>query len=141
MYEEYSRKALPSKKYRELLGAALCVFNSNNSFIIENILRVDSKNYNWFELIDKTSGNLYPAINETITKVTQNDKIYIIFNELVTFRNRIIHSFQITDKDGNQFLATKEKNGNQYLITENLLLEFIKKNELLSSELHNFRGY
>ena len=141
MYEEYSRQALPSKKYRELLGAALCVFNSNNSFIIENILRVDSKNYNWFELIDKTSGNLYPAINETITKVTQNDKIYIIFNELVTFRNRIIHSFQITDKDGNQFLATKEKNGNQYLITEDLLLEFIKKNELLSSELHNFRGY
>ena len=104
-------------------------------------MRVDSKNYNWFELIDKTSGNLYPAINETITKVTQNDKIYIIFNELVTFRNRIIHSFQITDKDGNQFLATKEKNGNQYLITEDLLLEFIKKNELLSSELHNFRGY
>lgn len=47
MYEEYSKQALPSKKYRELLGSALCVFNSNNSFIIENILRVDSKNYNY----------------------------------------------------------------------------------------------
>ena len=49
MYEEYSKQALPSKKYRELLGSALCVFNSNNSFIIENILRVDNKHYNWFD--------------------------------------------------------------------------------------------
>lgn len=38
MYEHYSRQCLPSKKYRELLGSAVCVFNSNNSFIIENIL-------------------------------------------------------------------------------------------------------
>ena len=45
MYEEYSRQALPSKKYRELLGSALCVFNSNNAFVIENILRVDNKKY------------------------------------------------------------------------------------------------
>jgi len=43
MYEEYSKQALPSKKYRELLGSALCVFNSNNAFIIENILRVDNE--------------------------------------------------------------------------------------------------
>ena len=140
MYEEYSKQALPSKKYRELLGAALCVFNSNNSFIIENILRVNNKPYNWFDLIDKTSGNLLPVIDETITSVTQNDKISIMFNELVNTRNRIVHSFQITDEYGNQLLATKEKNGNQYRITEEILFEFIKKNEILSSELYKFRG-
>lgn len=121
MYEEYSKQVLPSKKYRELLGAALCVFNSNNSFIIENILRADNKHYNWFDLIDKTSGNLLPVIDETITSVTQNDKISIMFNELVNTRNRIVHSFQITDENGNQLLAIKEKNGNQYRITEEIL--------------------
>ena len=44
MYEEYSRQALPSKRYRELLGSSICVFNSNNQFIIENILSIDSSN-------------------------------------------------------------------------------------------------
>ena len=134
MYEEYSKQALPSKKYRELLGSALCVFNSNNSFIIENILRVDNEHYNWFDLIDKTSGNLLPVIVETIISVTQNNKISMLFNELVNTRNRIVHSFQITDEYGNQLLATKEKNGNQYRITEEILFEFIKKNEILSSK-------
>lgn len=140
MYEEYSKQVLPSKKYRELLGSALCVFNSNNSFIIENILRVDDEHYNWFDLIDKTSGNLLSVIDETITSATQNNKISIMFNELVNTRNRIVHSFQITDEYGNQLLATKEKNGNQYRITEEILFEFIKKNEILSSELYKFRG-
>ena len=37
MYEPYTRQSLPSKEYRELLGSALCVFSSNNGFIIENI--------------------------------------------------------------------------------------------------------
>ena len=134
MYEEYSKQVLPSKKYRELLGSALCVFNSNNSFIIENILRVDNEHYNWFDLIDKTSGNLLPVIVETIISVTQNNKISMLFNELVNTRNRIVHSFQITDEYGNQLLATKEKNGNQYRITEEILFEFIKKNEILSSK-------
>jgi hypothetical protein len=68
MYEEYSRQALPPKKYRELLGSAICVFNSNNQFIIENILRIDNSNYNWYELIDKISGNLSKPVMETITK-------------------------------------------------------------------------
>jgi hypothetical protein len=51
MYENYTRQALPSKKYRELLGSALCVFNANNAFVIENILRSDdnhsSTQANW----------------------------------------------------------------------------------------------
>ena len=55
MYENYTRQSLPSKKYRELLGTAICVFNSNNSFVIENILRED-ESYTWDCLIDKESG-------------------------------------------------------------------------------------
>ncbi|MCM3442968.1 hypothetical protein [Metabacillus halosaccharovorans] len=56
-------------------------------------------------------------------------------------RNRIIHSFQITYKDGNQKLATKKRNGEQFVITEEFLYDFISKNEQLSSLLHEFRGY
>ena len=41
MYESYTRQSLPTKQYRELLGSAICVFNSNNAFIVENILRCD----------------------------------------------------------------------------------------------------
>ena len=68
MYEDYSRQVLPSKKYRELLGSAICVFNSNNQFVIENILHVDSSKFNWYELTDMTSGELSVPINKTITK-------------------------------------------------------------------------
>ena len=141
MYEEYSKQSLPNRKYRELLGSSLCVFNSNNSFIIENILRIENDKYNWSDLIDKTSGNLVPIVEKTISKVTKNNVISTMFSDLVNTRNRIIHSFQITDEVGNQLLATKERNGTQYRITEEELFIFIKKNELLSSELHKFRGH
>lgn len=51
MYEPYTRQSLPSKEYRELLGSALCVFSSNNGFIIENIIHT-SNAYDWYNLID-----------------------------------------------------------------------------------------
>ena len=141
MYEDYTRQSLPSKEYRELLGSALCVFNSNNAFIIENILREDGgANYNWYDLIDRTSGNLSKPISDTITNKA-GSKIATLFNQLVTQRNRIIHSFQITDKDDEQKLATKDKKNHQYVITKDILLEFIKNNEELSTELHKFRGH
>jgi hypothetical protein len=139
MYEQYSRQALPPKQYRELLGSAICVFNSNNQFVIENILRIDNTNFNWYDLIDKTSGQLNDPIKNTITE-NSNDKIALIFKSLVDKRNRIIHSFQITHED-KQILATKDKNHNQFIITEEFLLDFIKENELLSSKLHELRGH
>lgn len=139
MYEDYTKQALPSKNYRELLGSAICTFNSNNAFIIENILKADhNSKYNWHELIDKTSGNLNPAIEETITK-TSDSKIADLFKIICDKRNRIMHSFQITDTDGNQILATKEKNNKQYVITETFLKKFIRENDKLSSMLDNFR--
>ncbi|WP_414150091.1 selenium binding protein [Acetobacterium carbinolicum] len=141
MYENYTRQALPEKEYRALLGSALCVFNSNSAFIIENILNFDEKKqFDWYELMDRTSGNLKSSIMETITKVS-NSKISILFFSLVNKRNRIIHSFQITDTDGKQKLATKDKSNKQYVITEQFLQEFIKENEELSGMLHSLRGF
>ncbi|WP_252383863.1 selenium binding protein [Bacillus subtilis] len=141
LYEEYSKQSLPSRKYRELLGSAICVFNSNNAFIIENILNKDEENrFNWHELIDYTSGQLSQPIKETITKFSDT-KITSCFSEVIVMRNRIIHSFQITNVDGKQTLATKYKNGKQFIITEDYLYNFIKKNEELSNLLHEFRGY
>ena len=141
MYENYTRQSLPAKEYRELLGSAICVFNSNNSFIIENVLREDGgRNYSWYDLIDKTSGQLKAAINDTIT-TKAGSEIAQIFSDLVDKRNRIIHSFQITNDDKKQILATKDKQHNQFVITKEYLLDFIKGNEVLSDKLYTFRGY
>ena len=116
-------------------------FNSNNSFIIENILREDGgRNYSWYDLIDKTSGQLKAAINDTIT-TKAGSEIAQIFSDLVDKRNRIIHSFQITNDDKEQILATKDKQHNQFVITKEYLLDFIKGNEVLSDKLYTFRGY
>lgn len=148
MYESYSKQSLPSRKYRELLGTALCVFNSNNSFVIENILKNDkSSKYNWYGLIDKTSGALSEPIKQTITENSNTD-IAKCFNNLVEHRNRIMHSFQVTTEEkmsildnDRQVLATKYKNGKQEIITEDFLMKFIELNDTLSSKLHKFRGY
>ncbi|MDO4780426.1 MAG: selenium binding protein [Bacteroides sp.] len=141
MYEEYTHQALPPKKYRELLGTAICVFNSNNSFIIENILREDkNKKYSWHDLIDMTSGKLLKPVEDTITREAGNE-ISKLFKELIAERNRIIHSFQITNDKGEQALCTKYKDGKQKEITEEHIKTFIRKNDSLSSMLHDFRGY
>lgn len=149
MFEEYSRQALPSKKYRELLGTAVCAFNANNAFIIENVLTNDKPGqYNWHQLIDLTSGRLLEPVKRTITK-NSNAVIMTKFSDIIDVRNRIMHSFQVTapvgseisDDEDNQILATKYKDGRQEYITEQFLYKFIKDNEDLSLELHNFRGY
>ena len=140
VYEDYTRQSLPSRKYRELLGSAICVFNSNNSFIIENILSHDNDGeYDWYSLIDKTSGELAKPIKQTIT-LNSNTKIATAFGNLIATRNRIVHSFQGTSENGQQILATKTRDGEQFIITEEYLYDFIKKNEELSDSLHDFRG-
>lgn len=147
MNESYTRQALPSKKYRELIGTAICVFNSNNSFVIENILRVDQTGqYEWHKLIDKVSGRLSGDIEQTIT-ANSDETIAQLFSDIVDIRNRIVHSFQITAPAGitddvdNQMLATKHRDGRQERITEEYLMNFIKLNEKLSIKLHQFRGF
>lgn len=141
MYENYTHQALPSKEYRELLGTALYVFNSNNSLIIENILNVDrGSKYTWYDLIDKTSGQLIKKpIEQTIEKTPNGEEIVTRFHALKPQRDRIIHGFPITDKDGEQRLATKDQENVQFVITEEYLKNFIVLNDELSALLHDFR--
>lgn len=143
MYEKYTRQALPDKDYRELLGSAICVFNSNNAFIIENILRMNPYDYSWYDLMDKTSGALLNDIKSLVSN-SVGDDIAVLFSDLVDERNRIVHSFQITSNGGEQVLVTKtkEKDGNiQFCITKEYLLDFIIKNERLSDLLYELREY
>lgn len=143
MYETYTRQSLPTKEYRELLGSALNVFNSNNSFIIENIIKTDCS-YDWYILTDKMSGYLIEDIRNTITTCSNSVEIGDLFHDIKNMRDRIVHGFGITSKGGEQVLAAKTKinDGNeQYEITKEYLMEFIKKNEKLSSLLHKYRGY
>lgn len=138
MYENYTRQALPSKTYRELLGTALCVFNSNNAFIIENVLntKIDIS-LSWHSLIDKESGQLTPIIKQTIN----DDNISQLFAQIIKMRNRIIHSYQITGPKNEQILCTKVKapDNKQFIITVDYLMKFIKENEKLSTLLHDYR--
>ena len=139
--EKPTKQTVPAKKYLELLGTAICVFNLNNAFIIENILHTDRTASNWYDLVDLTSGALSRKINDTISQRAGND-IAELFSELVEMRNRIIHSFQITAENGEQMLATKtrKEDGNrQFRITEDYLMEFIQKNDILSDKLHEYR--
>lgn len=141
MYEKYTRQALPSRNYRLLLGTALCVFNSNNAFIIETILRNDNA-VDWYELIDKTSGALKKHIEKTLS--LKDGRISELFSQIVCMRDRIVHSYQITNQNNEQSLATKTKikDGNeQFEITMEYLMDFIKKNEKLSTLLHKYRGF
>ncbi|MEB8206559.1 selenium binding protein [Mammaliicoccus sciuri] len=143
-----TRQAIPSREYRELIGTAICVFNSNNSFIIENILSNDLKNkYNWYELTDKTSGELSKPIKETISS-NSNKEIASLFADITYLRNRIVHSYQITSDihydyldENKQILCTKYKDHTQKVIDKEFLLNFIELNELLSEKLHKYRGY
>lgn len=139
MYEPYSRQALPSREYRQLLGSAICVFNSNNSFIIENILRITDE-VTWYQLIDKPSGKIKKILKKNAETVPV--EILDLFEALVEKRNRIIHSFQITIEDQSQLLATKtpiDDGNKQFRITKEYLMDFIKKNEQLSDLLYDWR--
>lgn len=144
MYEEYTHQSLPSKRYRELLGSAICVFNSNNAFMIETILRLDTANdSDWYHLVDLEAGKLRRTMHEVISSKC-GEEIENLFIEIIDRRNRIIHSYRITNAAGEQVLATKErvsKGNRQFEITEEYLLDFIKLNDKLSGLLHNLRGY
>lgn len=141
MYYPYTRQALPNEKYLKLLGMALCAFNSNNAFIIENILHTAPEKYSWYTLMDKESGKLKPLVKKVITE-NSTPAIANLFHDLVHKRNRIIHSFPITeDITGEQILQTKDKfmNNNQYPITIQYLKDFLKDNEELSDLLNEYR--
>lgn len=141
-----TKQSMPTENYRLLLGTALCAFNSNIGFIIENILRLsDDEKLSWSKLLEKSYKVLEGIVSKTIDNNSETD-ISKLFKDICDMRNRIIHSFRITDKDGAQILRTKTKKDNngheeQYNITEKYLEDFIELNGTLSSLLHELRGY
>ncbi|QDR73634.1 selenium binding protein (plasmid) [Limosilactobacillus reuteri] len=145
MYENYTRQALPDKNYRELLGTAICAFNANNAFMIENLLSISDRK-TWWDLIDEKSGTIGDlASNCRDYRDIVPEELKQLFQDIVKRRNRIIHSYQITsntesqDLDG-QILATKDNKTNvQFIITEEYLKEFINDNAVLSDKLYNLR--
>uniref|UniRef100_UPI003242A0E8 hypothetical protein n=1 Tax=Lactococcus sp. TaxID=44273 RepID=UPI003242A0E8 len=104
--------------------------------------------YSFYTKIDLSENFATEPVTKTIINESekQNKKklgkdIEEIFSSLVETRNRIIHSFAITDPSGVQILRTKEKKTHtQFTITTELLMKFIKDNEKLASKLHEFRG-
>lgn len=144
-----TKQSMPTENYRLLLGTALCAFNGNIGFIIENILRLsDDKETTWSDLLDASYKTLKAIVAE---KIDDNSEIDIskLFEKICDMRHRIIHSFRITDKDGTQILRTKTKKDKkdenkpveQFDITEKYLEDFIELNGILSSLLHELRGY
>lgn len=147
MYENYSRQAMPDKNYRELLGTAICVFNSNNAFIIENLLNI-SNYHDWWNLMDQESGTIAEIMKSRRYKnaFRGNEYLFQKWHNLVLNRNRIIHSFQVTSKENSddidgQILFTKVKeSGEQFPITKEYLIKFIKDNSDFAIQLDNFRN-
>lgn len=141
-----TKQLMPTEKYRLLLGTALCAFNSNIGFIIENILRLSNdKETTWSDLLDRS----YKVLKDIVKKrIEDNSEIDIseLFQKICDMRHRIIHSFRITDKDGAPILRAKTKKYKnkpveQFDITEEYLEDFIELNGTLSSLLHELRGY
>ena len=140
MYDtNLTRISLPSKKYCYLLGVAQCVFTSNVSLVIENILKL-SNDSNWYKLIDSEAGTINREADKTISKVS-GPEIHDKFKKVISMRNRIIHGFRCTDNKGRQILGTKEKvSGVQFYVDEKYLLDFINLNNELYDALDEYRN-
>ena len=103
MDEDYTRQSLPSREYREKLGSALCVFNSNFGFIVENILNSSPNDSdNWYDLINLPGSKLQKRMQHS--DLSKRNDIIELFASIVLKRNRIIHSFRITNKKENNLL-------------------------------------
>lgn len=144
MYEPYTRQSLPENEYRELLGTAIYVFNQNFAFFVEIISTYygnNIDNFDWYHLIDMTAGEFY---NNVKSKINNEDVNLALeeFNKVKDKRDRIVHSFGITNTENKQVLQTKTKTtkGNiQTEITEEYLFDFIKDNDNLSNKLYELR--
>lgn len=147
MKNPYTIQALPNKEYLELVGTAMYSFDSNNAFIIENLLYI-SDYHDWWELIDQESGSIQSIMeSKKYRHAFQKNDQYIIelFHDLTIKRNRIVHSFPVTsykdsDDPSGQILYTKEKDSDkQFPITKEYLIDFIRDNSKLSQLLYNLR--
>lgn len=138
-----TRQSISDDEFMYLLGVCQWVFNSNCSFIIEMI---DQEHHNnscepWHKLIELTAGSLLDYKNKIISILGKS--IYDLFAKLVDDRNSIIHSIPTGEKVENYVIPIyRNDSKNKYIrIDKSFLKNFIKENEKLSGEIHNFRGY
>ena len=133
--------SLPDEEYLTLLGEAVYVFNSNASFLVENLLHSGAPD--WHALVDKTSGRLQEAAKRWLVN-EEDERILELFDELRNDRDRIVHSFPVT-YEWRQELRTKvkakdeERLNYQYQIDRDLLCSFTDRNQELSDELYKCR--
>lgn len=153
MYEKYSRQPVPSRKYREILGAALYIFNSNYDFLVEDILHIKEKlqlndKIDWWNLMNLEAGKLKqklqqdPAFTPYKKVLKHHPELMQEFNYLKNTRNRIVHGFTATSNHNSQVPALyslNPKTKEQEEITEEYLLNFIKMNESFNLKLYTFR--
>lgn len=126
---------LPDKKYQELLGLALCVFGSNTSFIIENILSTAYWNPVWYSLIDAGGKKVLKSVRNIITGFTGGDEICELYEEIASRRSRITSSYKVVSDDRQSLCSVDKKNREQFVVTEEYLSEFILMNEELRDKL------
>lgn len=94
--------------------------------------------------IAKTISN-NQLVGERVCKMVEEKLPTIIENSRkIVEVHRIVHGFGITSSNGEQILATKtrtNKGNEQFVITQDYLMDFIKKNKELSNLLYEYRGY
>lgn len=138
-----TRQPLTDDGYLHLLGICQWVFNSNTHFIIEMIDKEHHGNSveSWYELADLTAGRLKDYKDLVIGVLPY--AVYDLFDELVTMRNAIMHSFPTGESPDGYYVAYyKDKRTNEQIaIDKEYLKEFIKKNETLCLRIHGARGY
>ena len=138
-----TKQSTSDDEFLYLLGVCQWVFNSNFGFIIEMIDKEHHNNSDerWIDLIELTAGWLLNYKDKIITIL--GEEIYSLFSELVDKRNSIIHSIPTGEKvDNYEIPVYRNDSKHKYVrIDKNYLIDFIKKNEKLSSLIHSFRGY
>lgn len=138
-----TRQSTSDEEFLYLLGTCQWVFNSNFGFIIEMIDKEHHNNSDerWTTLIELTAGRLLNYKDKIITILGK--EIYDLFDELVDKRNSIIHSMPTGEKVDNYVIPIyRNDSKHKYIkIDKSFLIDFIKKNERLSTLIHEFRGY
>ncbi|WP_288760352.1 selenium binding protein [uncultured Lacticaseibacillus sp.] len=139
MYDtNLTRQSLPDGDLSFLVGVAIVVFNANTQTLIHNYLDdFKESGEDWWTLTDVEAG---PLKNKTKDYLLSNDyrEIYSCFQDLISQRNRIVHSFSITLPDETQGLNTLDKKTHdQFVVDKKYLEAFISKNSDFSTLLES----
>lgn len=131
------------------LGIALYGFASINSFMCEVIARIDPR-YSHTTLQNKETGEILDIFRQTLKTLKAGERVPVIhqtmqdvadlFEHLNTQRNDIIHTYPITNGDGEQILhRRKDEKGKYFEVTNGFLDSFISRLHDVSTGLDVIR--